>query len=444
MNVRWLAPGPRADGTPGDNGEAITSYRVTASTGATVTASTTNVDFGCLVNGNTYTFTVVAVNGIGAGAPSSPSAPVAPGGRPFPPVNVTATAGNASAIVKWELPPPQPDGVGAGNGRSLTGFTISSSPDGRTATALPSEREALVNGLANGTVYTFTVTANSALGSSDPSISSNNVIPSGPPSTPTNVTATARNGYAIVEWTPSNENGAWVSYVVLANPGPATKSTASSSTVVSGLTNGQEYTFVVTASNSAGTSGPSLPSNPVTPQSVVPPPGGAGCQTSTLPAPPGEVRLASGAVQMRIDVPCISGYGKVRMGFFIMDEEVRAFPGGPVVGDGDGRGFDPNMTPEENRIYIEVDYTSGTGYVQSNRSCKNKNETDCKEANSLSNAFSSFFRPDGSVSIDFTIGNSIAEDTHFLEGFKDFWRLRYYPDQLGGLCEGGCLTLSRY
>ncbi|GHV34343.1 hypothetical protein FACS1894187_04710 [Synergistales bacterium] len=84
------------------------------------------------------------------------------------PTNVTATAGDARATVKFTAP--ANDG-----GAAITGYTATSSPDGKTATGTASP--ITVSGLTNGTTYTFTVTAANSKGSSEPSEVSNPVTP---------------------------------------------------------------------------------------------------------------------------------------------------------------------------------------------------------------------------------------------------------------------------
>lgn len=90
------------------------------------------------------------------------------------------------------------------------------------------------------------------------------------PGPPTNVTATPGNGNVLVSWTPPGFTGgvALTGYTVIAAPGPVVCTTAASSCLLSGLTNGISYTFTVIASNPAGDSTPSGASQAVTP--VVP------------------------------------------------------------------------------------------------------------------------------------------------------------------------------
>ena len=91
--------------------------------------------------------------------------------------------------------------------------------------------------------------------------------PTRPPHPPSGVTATAGNGQATVTWSPSASDGGSpiVFYRVSSNPGGFTATTTATTTTVTGLANGTEYSFTVTATNAAGASAPSAASNTVTP-----------------------------------------------------------------------------------------------------------------------------------------------------------------------------------
>jgi hypothetical protein len=154
-----------------DGGSPVTSYTVTSSPGGiTATGSASPITVTGLTNGVSYTFTVVASNANGSSQPSSVSNAVTPmlmvPGQPPAPA---ATASNLGAIVN--ISPPSTDG-----GSPITSYTVTSSPDGITATG--TGNSIAVAGLTNGTSYTFSVVATNAVGNSQPSPASNAVTPS--------------------------------------------------------------------------------------------------------------------------------------------------------------------------------------------------------------------------------------------------------------------------
>jgi mannan endo-1,4-beta-mannosidase len=105
---------------------------------------------------------------------------------PDPPMDVTATAGDGSATVRWT--------PGSDGGRSITKFTVTSLPGGQTAEVGGSATSAVVTGLTNGTSYTFTVVATNSVGDSQPSPPSNTVSPNAPPSDPVSLGQFEANG----------------------------------------------------------------------------------------------------------------------------------------------------------------------------------------------------------------------------------------------------------
>jgi Domain of unknown function (DUF1929)/Fibronectin type III domain/Glyoxal oxidase N-terminus len=108
--------------------------------------------------------TLVLVSGTSA----PPTAPAAPTG-------VSASAGDSSALVTWTAP--------SNGGSPITSYTItpyigSAAQPATTVTGSPPATSGTVSGLANGTAYTFTVSAANAVGGGPASAASNAVTPS--------------------------------------------------------------------------------------------------------------------------------------------------------------------------------------------------------------------------------------------------------------------------
>lgn len=95
--------------------------------------------------------------------------PLPPTTAPWTPAAVTATAGAASVTVSWT-----PASTG---GDTLTGYTITASPGGQTATAGPYNDSATVAGLPPGTAYTLTITAASPAGTAPATAATTAVTP---------------------------------------------------------------------------------------------------------------------------------------------------------------------------------------------------------------------------------------------------------------------------
>jgi invasion protein IalB len=253
--VSWDAP-------TSDGGTAITGYTVVSNPDGVqvnVAGIVTQAIVGGLTNGTQYAFTVTASNVEGSGLISGPSAQVTPIGPPGPPTGVSATPGDGQASVSWDAPT-------SNGGSAITGYTVVSSPEGVQVNVAGTVTDAVVTGLANGTAYTFTVTATNPEGTGPQS---------GPP---TGVSAVPGDGEATVSWdAPSSDGGASIqSYTVTSTPDGFTTVVGGSATdaVVSGLTNGVAYAFTVTASNSVGNGPQSGPSAQVTPVGLPGPPTG--------------------------------------------------------------------------------------------------------------------------------------------------------------------------
>src|SRR5450756_2019322 len=203
---------------------------------------------------------------------------LAPPTVPAAPVNVTATAGDKSATVSWSAPA---DGGSPITSYTVTPFIGATAQPPTVVTGSPPATSASVTGLADGTAYTFTVTAANGVGTGQASAASSPVTPVAPtaPAAPGGVTAVAGNQSAAVTWTaPANGGSLITMYTVTPylagvaqSPTQVADSPPATTATVTGLTNGGSYTFTVSASNVAGTGAASTPSAPVTPTAAVAP-----------------------------------------------------------------------------------------------------------------------------------------------------------------------------
>jgi len=177
-----------------------------------------------------------------------------PYSAPSAPPTVSATAANGQATVNWTASTSSP-------GSPLTGYAITPYIGSTPLQSLHvgNVTSYTVPNLANGQAYSFSVAGVNAVGAGA-STSSSTVTP-GLPGTPTSVTIGSRgNGFENLSWSAPSATGAsaLTGYVItpyIAGVAQATTTLwgSATSTTMTGLTDGTNYTFGVAAINVFGT-----------------------------------------------------------------------------------------------------------------------------------------------------------------------------------------------
>ncbi|MCU1467070.1 MAG: fibronectin type protein, partial [Actinomycetia bacterium] len=175
---------------------------------------------------------------------------------PSAPQRVFAFPLNGRVPVGWSPP--------TNNDLPVTGYTVRAYRAGvlqQTAVVAPTARSYMVTGLTNGKTYGFTVAASNATGTGAASAPLS--VRVGTPVFLQLPTASPGNGSMTVSWHPPITNGSDITRYTLTpyRSGVAQTSLvfgpATTSTVITGLTNGDLYTFTVKATNANGTGPPS-------------------------------------------------------------------------------------------------------------------------------------------------------------------------------------------
>lgn len=210
-----------------------------------------------------YTVEVYAINTAGSSSPATLL--VTPAVAIPPPEDLEANIGNETISLLWFQPTSIIDSTGVTYRVEwyASGLIVGS----HTLTATYYD----ITELTNGTEYTVKVFT--LIGSDSSTATTIIKTPIAPPSAPQNVIATAGNNQVIISWTTVADVSYTISWAQGATFIDSVSGLTSSPYIVSGLTNGTEYTFTIVGANVAGPSSivvvSNIPNIPSTPQSAV-------------------------------------------------------------------------------------------------------------------------------------------------------------------------------
>ncbi len=209
-----------------------------------------------LTNGNPYYYIVTAIVATieGDASPEVSATPVAPPTAPVAPINISAAAGNTSNVITWDTV----TGATSYNIYFNTAGSVAIGDNPTLGVTTPYTH----TGLTNGSEYFYIVTAvnGTVEGVASSIVSATPVVR---PAIPANITATAGDTENEITWDTvagaTSYNIYWLNNtgVTKLNGTSITAASAINSYTHTGLINGSEYFYIVTAVNDAGEGGAS-------------------------------------------------------------------------------------------------------------------------------------------------------------------------------------------
>ncbi len=275
--LTWTAPANNGGAAITD---AVVEFRLTTSatwsTFAHAPTSASAITVTGLTNGESYEFRVRAVNAAGNSPLSNVAGPLVPMTTASAPLNLVGAFGDSKVTLAWQAP--------ASNGGGAISDYFIQYREARVGTPWTTVQHVastatsiVVTGLANGTPYFFRVAAVNPVGFGATAVTSP-ITPMTIPGAPAIVSAAPGNASVALAWrAPGNDGGGVISNYIIEYKvdGPSVTWTrfprvASNATTatVTGLANGTNYLFRVTAVNAAGIGPASNTSDPVMPVTV--------------------------------------------------------------------------------------------------------------------------------------------------------------------------------
>jgi chitodextrinase len=239
VSLSWTAPS--------NNGGAVIDYYLIYVDGIVRSNHYLNISTTItgLTNDQNYSFAILAHNSVGAGVQSLviTAIPTTVVKAPGVPLELTATPGDARVTLSWTSP--NNDG-----GAAIDYYVVYQ--DGLDVSH-PTMTTKTVTGLTNEQSYNFTVAAHNSIGigslTSTVTATPNSTVAA--PGIPTDLVTIAGVEKVTMSWTAPSDSSAIDYYVVYQNGIDVLHISATSATIT-GLTNGENYSFAVAAHNSVG------------------------------------------------------------------------------------------------------------------------------------------------------------------------------------------------